>query len=180
MNWLCIFFFFSKFSIFFFFQILNLNCFPKTNKNLLIDNWLFKWAWFVWIQIEWQSISHISREIQVCSWTFAANFHSILWFLCNRPHLKAFLQQMSKLFELHMYTMGTQAYARRIGEIIDPDHSLFHHRILARDACGAALSKDLKRLFPGGGKLAVVNLYFHFFWKNNCKNCILLWIYVFK
>ena len=94
--------------------------------------------------------------------TFVAKLHSILWFLCNRPHLKAFLQQMSKLFELHMYTMGTQAYARRIGEIIDPDHSLFHHRILARDACGAALSKDLKRLFPGGGKLAVVNLYFHF------------------
>lgn len=44
--------------------------------------------------------------------------------LC-RPHLEEFLQEMSTLYELHMYTMGTKAYAEEVGKIIDPQSKLF-------------------------------------------------------
>ncbi len=73
-----------------------------------------------------------------------------------RPHLRQFFATVSQHFELHMYTMGSKPYAEEVARIIDPGDQLFQGRILSRDACGAATSKDLKRLFPAGDQLAVV------------------------
>jgi RNA polymerase II subunit A-like phosphatase len=49
-----------------------------------------------------------------------------------RPGLSTFLHELSFLYELHIYTHGTRKYAEKVAEIIDPDHSLFRHRIIAR------------------------------------------------
>ncbi|KAJ3196674.1 Carboxy-terminal domain (CTD) phosphatase [Irineochytrium annulatum] len=43
---------------------------------------------------------------------------------------------MNKLYEMHIYTMGTRNYAVAVAEILDPDGSLFKGRILSRDDSG--------------------------------------------
>lgn len=39
---------------------------------------------------------------------------------------------------MHVYTMGTRAYAEKVCAAIDPDGSLFGGRILSRDESGSA------------------------------------------
>ncbi|KAI7975894.1 hypothetical protein EIK77_005644 [Talaromyces pinophilus] len=73
-----------------------------------------------------------------------------------RPGLEDFLQNVSKLYELHIYTMGTRAYAQHIANIIDPDRKLFGDRILSRDESGSLTAKNLQRLFPVDTKMVVI------------------------
>ncbi|RHZ63109.1 hypothetical protein CDV55_104940 [Aspergillus turcosus] len=73
-----------------------------------------------------------------------------------RPGLESFLQNVSELFELHIYTMGTRAYAQHIAGIIDPDRKLFGDRILSRDESGSLTAKNLQRLFPVDTKMVVI------------------------
>ncbi|KAL5357735.1 hypothetical protein BJX96DRAFT_23750 [Aspergillus floccosus] len=73
-----------------------------------------------------------------------------------RPGLETFLQNVAELFELHIYTMGTRAYAQHIASIIDPDRKLFGDRILSRDESGSLTAKNLHRLFPVDTKMVVI------------------------
>lgn len=73
-----------------------------------------------------------------------------------RPGLESFLQNVSELFELHIYTMGTRAYAQHIASIIDPERKLFGDRILSRDESGSLTAKNLHRLFPVDTKMVVI------------------------
>ncbi|KAK6459755.1 uncharacterized protein RJT20DRAFT_22493 [Scheffersomyces xylosifermentans] len=65
-----------------------------------------------------------------------------------RPGLSDFLEQISKLYEMHIYTMATRNYALAIAKIIDPTAKYFGDRILSRDESGSLTHKNLKRLFP--------------------------------
>ncbi|KAL2865763.1 protein-serine/threonine phosphatase [Aspergillus lucknowensis] len=73
-----------------------------------------------------------------------------------RPGLESFLQNISEMFELHIYTMGTRAYAQHIASIIDPDRKFFGDRILSRDESGSLTAKNLHRLFPVDTKMVVI------------------------
>jgi RNA polymerase II subunit A-like phosphatase len=73
-----------------------------------------------------------------------------------RPGLKEFLEHISKLFELHIYTMGTRAYALAVKKIVDPDGTLFGERVLSRDESGSMTQKSLHRLFPVDTKMVVI------------------------
>ncbi|PYH92756.1 hypothetical protein BO71DRAFT_17725 [Aspergillus ellipticus CBS 707.79] len=73
-----------------------------------------------------------------------------------RPGLESFLENVSEMFELHIYTMGTRAYAQHIASIIDPDRKLFGDRILSRDESGSLTAKNLTRLFPVDTKMVVI------------------------
>jgi TFIIF-interacting CTD phosphatase-like protein len=44
---------------------------------------------------------------------------------------------------MHIYTMGTRAYAEEVCAAIDPDDSLFGRRILSRDESGSASCRSL-------------------------------------
>ena len=44
---------------------------------------------------------------------------------------------MSEKYEMHVYTMGTRAYAEKVCAAIDPDGHLFGGRILSRDESGS-------------------------------------------
>lgn len=83
------------------------------------------------------------------------------YFIKLRPHLEEFLAQMSRLFEMHVYTMGTRDYAQAVVKLFDPHRHLFYDRILTRDDVRATITgvdaeglsgdqhrKNLKRLFP--------------------------------
>lgn len=43
---------------------------------------------------------------------------------------------MSKLYEMHVYTMGTRSYADAICKIVDPEGKYFGGRIISRDESG--------------------------------------------
>nr|XP_019044358.1 hypothetical protein I302_07642 [Kwoniella bestiolae CBS 10118]OCF23288.1 hypothetical protein I302_07642 [Kwoniella bestiolae CBS 10118] len=78
------------------------------------------------------------------------------YFTKPRPGLQNFLDTMSELYEMHVYTMGTRSYADAICNVIDPDGRIFGGRILSRDESGSFSSKNLKRLFPTDTSMVVV------------------------
>jgi len=78
------------------------------------------------------------------------------YFIKLRPGLLSFLHEISKQYELHIYTMGTRAYAQNIAKIVDPDRKIFADRILSRDESGSMTAKNLKRLFPVDTKMVVI------------------------
>ncbi len=78
------------------------------------------------------------------------------YYIKLRPGLKDFLENISKIYELHIYTMGTRAYAQNIANIIDPDRKIFGDRILSRDESGSLVAKNLQRLFPVDTKMVVI------------------------
>lgn len=59
------------------------------------------------------------------------------YFTKPRPGLQKFLDEMSQLYEMHVYTMGTRTYADAIVKVIDPDGKIFGGRILSRDESGS-------------------------------------------
>jgi RNA polymerase II subunit A-like phosphatase len=59
--------------------------------------------------------------------------------LTSRPGLQNFLDTMSELYEMHVYTMGTRTYADAICRVIDPEGKIFGGRILSRDESGSGL-----------------------------------------
>ena len=78
------------------------------------------------------------------------------YYIKLRPNLKEFLENVSKIYELHIYTMGTRAYAKNIADIIDPQHKIFGDRVLSRDESGSMTAKNLQRLFPVDTKMVVI------------------------
>ena len=78
------------------------------------------------------------------------------YYIKLRPGLKDFLENISKIYELHIYTMGTRAYAKNIADIIDPERKIFGDRILSRDESGSSTAKNLQRLFPVDTKMVVI------------------------
>jgi RNA polymerase II subunit A C-terminal domain phosphatase len=59
------------------------------------------------------------------------------YFIKVRPGLTEFLEEVSKTYELHVYTMGTRAYANSVAKIVDPQKKYFGDRVLSRDESGS-------------------------------------------
>ena len=78
------------------------------------------------------------------------------YYIKMRPGLKEFLEHIVEKYELHVYTMGTRAYAQQIAKIVDPEHKLFGDRIISRDENGSVTAKSLARLFPVDTKMVVI------------------------
>ena len=54
-----------------------------------------------------------------------------------RPGWQEFLSHVSTKYEMHVYTMGTRAYAEEVCAAIDPGEVFFGGRILSRDESGS-------------------------------------------
>ncbi|KAJ3518926.1 hypothetical protein NM208_g14329 [Fusarium decemcellulare] len=78
------------------------------------------------------------------------------YYIKLRPGLAEFLEEVSQMYELHVYTMGTRAYALNIARIVDPDKKLFGNRVISRDENGSITSKSLQRLFPVSTDMVVI------------------------
>ncbi|KAI3319873.1 hypothetical protein HD806DRAFT_525185 [Xylariaceae sp. AK1471] len=78
------------------------------------------------------------------------------YYIKMRPGLYEFLEKAAELFELHVYTMGTRAYALNIAKIVDPTQKLFGNRVISRDENGSMTAKSLQRLFPVSTNMVVV------------------------
>ncbi|KAL8341412.1 hypothetical protein RB601_005601 [Gaeumannomyces tritici] len=78
------------------------------------------------------------------------------YYIKMRPGLVDFLEKIATMYELHVYTMGTRAYAMNIAKIVDPDQKLFGNRVISRDENGSMTAKSLQRLFPVSTRMVVI------------------------
>ncbi|KIL71651.1 hypothetical protein M378DRAFT_1020729 [Amanita muscaria Koide BX008] len=79
-----------------------------------------------------------------------------MYYIKPRPGWKEFLEDMAIKYEMHVYTMGTRAYAEQVCSAIDPDGKLFSGRVLSRDESGSLTQKSLRRLFPCDTSMVVI------------------------
>ncbi|KAI0673709.1 hypothetical protein C8Q78DRAFT_1076690 [Trametes maxima] len=79
-----------------------------------------------------------------------------MYYIKPRPGLPDFLQALSTKYEMHVYTMGTRAYAEEVCAAIDPGGKFFGNRILSRDESGSLTQKSLQRLFPCDQSMVVI------------------------
>ncbi|PLW10996.1 hypothetical protein PCASD_23097 [Puccinia coronata f. sp. avenae] len=78
------------------------------------------------------------------------------YYLKQRPGLSEFLHSLADKYEMHVYTMGTRAYADAVCKIIDPAGDIFGNRILSRDESGSMTQKSITRLFPVDTSMVVI------------------------
>jgi FCP1-like phosphatase family protein len=89
--------------------------------------------------------------------TIIENGSKYYYYLQLRPHLEQFLEEVSNLFQLTIYTHGTRKYAEGVARLIDPMGTLFGKRIVSRtDQPDLGADKSLGRLFLGDWSMAVV------------------------
>ncbi|GBE77556.1 RNA polymerase II subunit A C-terminal domain phosphatase [Sparassis crispa] len=79
-----------------------------------------------------------------------------MYYIKPRPGWNEFLQTMATKYEMHVYTMGTRAYAEEVCAAIDPDGKIFGGRLLSRDESGSLTQKSLQRLFPCDQSMVVI------------------------
>ncbi|KAF5384884.1 hypothetical protein D9615_001109 [Tricholomella constricta] len=79
-----------------------------------------------------------------------------MYYIKPRPGWKEFLRETATKYEMHVYTMGTRAYAEEVCAAIDPDGSIFGGRLLSRDESGSLTQKSLQRLFPCDTSMVVI------------------------
>ncbi|KAI0026888.1 hypothetical protein K488DRAFT_64041 [Vararia minispora EC-137] len=79
-----------------------------------------------------------------------------LYYVKPRPGLQEFLTSVATMYEMHVYTMGTRAYAEEVCAAIDPDRKFFGGRLLSRDETGNMMQKSLERLFPVDTSMVVI------------------------
>ncbi|KAI9460489.1 hypothetical protein BJY52DRAFT_1118068 [Lactarius psammicola] len=86
----------------------------------------------------------------------AVETQGCLYYVKPRPGWQDFLSSVATKYEMHVYTMGTRAYAEEVCKAIDPDGKFFGGRILSRDESGSLTQKSLQRLFPVDTSMVVV------------------------
>ncbi|KAJ0037615.1 hypothetical protein Pint_23807 [Pistacia integerrima] len=59
-----------------------------------------------------------------------------------RPGIWKFLERASKLYELHLYTMGNKLYATEMAKVLDPKGVLFNGRVISRGDDGDPFDSD--------------------------------------
>ncbi|KAH7930493.1 hypothetical protein BV22DRAFT_1028215 [Leucogyrophana mollusca] len=79
-----------------------------------------------------------------------------MYYIKPRPGWQEFLRSIAAKYEMHVYTMGTRAYAEEVCAAIDPDGKIFAGRILSRDESGSLTQKSLQRLFPCDTSMVVI------------------------
>ncbi|KAK1318537.1 RNA polymerase II C-terminal domain phosphatase-like 3 [Acorus calamus] len=98
-----------------------------------LDHTLLNSAKFVNVAPEHDAILRM-REAQERTQTEKLLFclqHMGLWTKL-RPGIWNFLREASKLFELHIYTMGNRLYANEMAKLLDPEGVLFAGRVMSR------------------------------------------------
>ncbi|XP_050118690.1 uncharacterized protein LOC126596219 isoform X2 [Malus sylvestris] len=87
--------------------------------------------------------------------TFAVNFnlqkHTV--YVRCRPHLRDFLDKVSNLFEIIIFTASQSIYAEQLLNVLDPKRKIFRHRVF-RDSCVFVEGNYLKDLSVLGRDLA--------------------------
>ncbi|KAG8090806.1 hypothetical protein GUJ93_ZPchr0011g27950 [Zizania palustris] len=69
-------------------------------------------------------------------------FHHMGMWTKLRPGIWNFLEKVSKIYELHLYTMGNKLYATEMAKVLDPTGALFAGRVISRGDDGDPFDSD--------------------------------------
>jgi RNA polymerase II subunit A-like phosphatase len=104
------------------------------------------------------SLWHAIREIHKISFDECAPGE--YYFIKLRPGLQEFLREISLLFDLHVYTMGSRSYARAVVNLFDMDGRYLQGKIISRDESQQSgfqqQRKHLKKIFPTDDKTVLI------------------------
>ncbi|KAL0266089.1 UNVERIFIED_CONTAM: hypothetical protein PYX00_011805 [Menopon gallinae] len=78
--------------------------------------------------------------------SFSFADEKLTYFVSLRPFLTDFLDNVSRVFDLCVYTMGTRGYALKILSVVDQEKKYFCDRVITRDENNNKLVKKLSRL----------------------------------
>ncbi|KAL3511496.1 hypothetical protein ACH5RR_030897 [Cinchona calisaya] len=103
-----------------------------------------------------------------------------------RPGVWNFLEKASKLYELHLYTMGNKLYATEMAKLLDPKGELFAGRVISRGDDGDLLdgdervpkSKDLEGVMGMESAVVIIDDSLRV-WPHNKLNLIVVERYIF-
>ena len=89
--------------------------------------------------------SHIPHDFSLdTDFRYKQDLKGVGYYVSKRPGLEKFLKDMSEIYELVVFTAGTQDYADAILDIID-ESKLISHR-LYRQHCTKFSVKDLSKI----------------------------------
>ncbi|ORD93539.1 FCP1 [Enterospora canceri] len=91
-----------------------------------------------------QTVIHATLEKANCDFSFELD--GVRFAVKNRRWLDQFLRKTNRLFEMHVYTLGTRGYADAVCKAIDPDKTYFGDRIVTRTENNNELKKYIKRI----------------------------------
>lgn len=74
-----------------------------------------------------------------------------------RPGAYEFLEQTSKLFDLHVYTMGHKLYAAEMAKLLDPTRKLFNGHIISQQDSSSDAKKDLDIVLGEPSEVCIVD-----------------------
>ncbi|XP_062182227.1 RNA polymerase II C-terminal domain phosphatase-like 3 isoform X2 [Phragmites australis] len=102
-----------------------------------------------------------------------------------RPGIWNFLEKASKLFELHLYTMGNKLYATEMAKVLDPTRKLFAGRVISRgddsdplDSDDRVKSKDLDGVLGMESAVVIIDDSIRV-WPHNKHNLIVVERYTY-
>ena len=72
-----------------------------------------------------------------------------------RPHVFEFLEEVSKICQPYVYTMGDKPYAKEMVKLIDPEGKIFHGRVISNNDSTSSHVKDLD-IVLGGESCALI------------------------
>ncbi|KAK8925740.1 RNA polymerase II C-terminal domain phosphatase-like 3 [Platanthera zijinensis] len=111
--------------------------------------------------------------------------HMAMWTKL-RPGVWNFLEKASKIFELHLYTMGNKLYATEMAKVLDPTGTLFSGRVISRGDDGEPCdgddrvpkSKDLEGVLGMESAVVIIDDSVRV-WPHNRHNLILVERYTY-
>ncbi|KAH0457362.1 hypothetical protein IEQ34_012677 [Dendrobium chrysotoxum] len=111
--------------------------------------------------------------------------HMAMWTKL-RPGVWNFLEKASKIFELHLYTMGNKLYATEMAKVLDPTGILFAGRVISRGDDGDPFdgdervpkSKDLEGVLGMESAVVIIDDSVRV-WPHNRHNLILVERYTY-
>ncbi|KAK1438118.1 hypothetical protein QVD17_03921 [Tagetes erecta] len=100
-----------------------------------------------------------------------------------RPGIWNFLEKASKLYELHLYTMGNRLYATEMAKVLDPKGVLFNGRVISKgddgdNVDGDPKSKDLEGVLGMESAVVIIDDSIRV-WPHNKLNLIVVERYIY-
>lgn len=95
-----------------------------------------------------ETLVHCSVEpVKEYDLIFPVRFNGVTYriYMRRRPHVREFLREVSKHFEVICFTASQQVYGDKVLNIIDPDRRYISHRLF-RDSCVNTEGNFLKEL----------------------------------